>query len=234
MNLGVFSSVEITEDRVTPRIGDGAAQGAWCARRSFAPYASAAARASTCSGSRPTFSIGWEDRNFLGGMRNFSVEARPGVTFFPTRLDDFRPRRRTCSQVEGARTELRQPSFIEGRTTGFVAGEYNIYPGALPAARGCASGRRADHRLPEFKAQTGVERAFFGQHLLRHAFVQLAGELSVSVPEAASRRPRSDPRFVSRALHGARFPRRSHSDRSAASTFSNQLQVAGYIFFRAR
>ena len=32
---------------------------------------------------------GWEDRNFLGGMRHLTVETRPGVVLFPTRLPDF-------------------------------------------------------------------------------------------------------------------------------------------------
>ena len=32
---------------------------------------------------------GWDDRNFLGGLRTFSVEFRPGGVFYPTRLDNF-------------------------------------------------------------------------------------------------------------------------------------------------
>jgi outer membrane protein insertion porin family/translocation and assembly module TamA len=31
---------------------------------------------------------GWRDRNFLGGLRDFSIEARPGVVLYPTRIDN--------------------------------------------------------------------------------------------------------------------------------------------------
>jgi outer membrane protein insertion porin family/translocation and assembly module TamA len=31
----------------------------------------------------------WEDHNFLGGLRTFSVELKPGLVLFPTRFDHF-------------------------------------------------------------------------------------------------------------------------------------------------
>ena len=31
----------------------------------------------------------WENRNFLGGLRVFSAELKPGVVFYPTRINQF-------------------------------------------------------------------------------------------------------------------------------------------------
>ncbi|HVR18630.1 MAG TPA: POTRA domain-containing protein, partial [Polyangiaceae bacterium] len=85
VNLGVFSSVEIQEDRSRPESG-------------VVPLSvrvrEAKLRTVRLGGGGRFDSLrlsahvraGWEDRNFLGGMRRFSIEGRPGLTFFPTRL----------------------------------------------------------------------------------------------------------------------------------------------------
>lgn len=108
--------------------------------------------------------IGWEDRNFLGGMRQFSIDTRPGITYFPTRIDELAAPTRLLVENK-IRTELRQPAFVEGRTTGFVAGEYNIYPLLYPLPEGTVPDQERIIGYHEFKAQTGVERAFFNHHL---------------------------------------------------------------------
>src|SRR5690606_16991865 len=33
--------------------------------------------------------VGWRHRNFLGGLRNFDVNLRPGVAFYPMRLQNL-------------------------------------------------------------------------------------------------------------------------------------------------
>lgn len=70
---------------------------------------------------------GWEHRNFLGGLRRFTVQFRPGVALYPTRVPDFQAPTNLLPE-EKLRSELRQPGFIEARTNGFVRGEFNIYP----------------------------------------------------------------------------------------------------------
>lgn len=71
--------------------------------------------------------IGWEHKNFLGGLRTFSVQFRPGVVLYPLRVnnlvapDSFLPEERL-------RFEFSQPSFIEARTRAFIRPEFNIYP----------------------------------------------------------------------------------------------------------
>jgi outer membrane protein assembly factor BamA len=71
--------------------------------------------------------IGWEDRNFLGGLRRLTIDMRPGIVLYPTSLsrlvlwDRYLPQGR-------ANAELRQPGFIEARTGGTVRGGFNLYP----------------------------------------------------------------------------------------------------------
>jgi outer membrane protein insertion porin family/translocation and assembly module TamA len=71
--------------------------------------------------------VGWEHKNFLGDMRHFQIEFRPGVVLYPTRFPSFQAP--TDFLPEGKlRGELRQPSFIERRMGGILRGEFNIYP----------------------------------------------------------------------------------------------------------
>lgn len=69
--------------------------------------------------------VGWEHRNFLGGLRTFSITFRPGLVFYPIRVNnitgptDYLPEERL-------RLELRQPGVIEARTTGFIRPEFNV------------------------------------------------------------------------------------------------------------
>ena len=104
--------------------------------------------------------FGWEHRNFLGGMRTFSIEGKPGVVFYPTRMDNFEAPKHVLPRNR-IRVELKQPAFIEGRTTGFVAGEFNVYPVLYPEQLD------TDPVIgyEEVKIQTGVERAFLGHRL---------------------------------------------------------------------
>jgi outer membrane protein assembly factor BamA len=74
---------------------------------------------------------GWENRNFLGGLRRLTLDLRPGAVLFPTNTVTFRPPERYLLQGR-ARAELRQPGFIEARTGGIVRGEFNLYPVIFP------------------------------------------------------------------------------------------------------
>jgi outer membrane translocation and assembly module TamA len=71
--------------------------------------------------------IGWEHRNFFGGLRRFSVQFRPGVVLYPMRVNnivaptDFLPEERL-------RLDLTEPGLFEARTNGFVRPEFNVYP----------------------------------------------------------------------------------------------------------
>ena len=70
---------------------------------------------------------GWEDRNFLGGLRRFNIELRPGVVLYPTRLPTLDKPTDVLPEAR-MRAELRQPGVIEARTNGIVRSEINAYP----------------------------------------------------------------------------------------------------------
>jgi outer membrane translocation and assembly module TamA len=100
---------------------------------------------------------GWENHNFLGGLRDFSVTFKPGLVLYPYRIDNlggtFRP-----LPEEWLKTELRQPGLFEARTTGFIRPEFNIFPMLVevdPQASDPVVGFR------EVKIPTGVDRTFW-------------------------------------------------------------------------
>ena len=98
---------------------------------------------------------GWEDRNFLGGLRDFNVTFKPGVVLFPTRINNL-----VAPDVwlpeERFRLQLRQPGLFEARTTGFFRPEFNIYP-LLVAPNPTTT----PPGYIEPKAAFGVERTFW-------------------------------------------------------------------------
>jgi len=108
---------------------------------------------------------GWEDRNFLGGMRRFSIDTRPGLSYFPLRVG--RPFERPIRLLPKNKlnVQLRQPAFLEGRTTGFVSGEYNVYPLLYSLPPGLDPQGERIIGYHELYAHTGLERAFFNFHL---------------------------------------------------------------------
>ena len=99
---------------------------------------------------------GWEDRNFLGGFRNFLIEAAPGVVLYPTRLPSLEPPRRLLPEGR-LRSEFRQPGFVEARTTGVLRAQGSIYPlllsSDLPADAPVLGYR-------ELRGSAGLERTF--------------------------------------------------------------------------
>lgn len=107
--------------------------------------------------------LGWEDRNFLGGMRRFTIDARPGVSWFPTRIPGGTPGDDTILAPtrplpdNSLRLGLRQPAFLEGRTTGLVNAQYNVYPLLYPAM--------GEDELVigynELKSSVGLERSWW-------------------------------------------------------------------------
>ena len=107
-------------------------------------------------------SIGWEHGNFLGGLRRLTIEVRPGLVFYPTRLPDLQSPKHLLPE-EKSRIELSQPGFLEARTRGLVRAEYNIYP-VLLSPKIDPSASVLGYR--EFRGATGVDRTLwklFGQ-----------------------------------------------------------------------
>jgi outer membrane protein insertion porin family/translocation and assembly module TamA len=70
---------------------------------------------------------GWEDRNFLGGLRDFNVLLRPAVVLYPLRSNNWKGPLHPLPE-EWLKLELRQPGFLEPHTTGFVRPQFNTFP----------------------------------------------------------------------------------------------------------
>jgi len=172
---------------------------------------------------------GWEDRNFLGGMRRLSIEARPGLTFFPTRLaTPILAPTNVLPEFRG-RMELRQPSFLEGRTTGLERGEYNLFPVLYPLPDGVDPENEPIIGYHQVLASTGLERAFFGQHLTVISSYNWQANLPVSYQKELQLGLKNI--FVSFPELFMALDFRDDPIRATRGVYiSNELQVAGYLF----
>jgi outer membrane protein insertion porin family/translocation and assembly module TamA len=128
LDLGVFSFVEVTPTLADPPSPDG--------KVPVTVHAEPTRLRELKFGGGTEFDVfktevhfltGWENHNFFGGLRNFSVEWRPGLVLYPLRVDNLTKPTNPLLE-ERLRTELRQPGFIEARTTGFVRPEFNVFP----------------------------------------------------------------------------------------------------------
>ncbi|HEX4335870.1 MAG TPA: BamA/TamA family outer membrane protein [Polyangiaceae bacterium] len=170
--------------------------------------------------------VGWEHRNFLGGLRRLNLELKPGLVFYPTRMDNFQAPRKVLPEAR-FRAQLDQPAFIEGRTRGFVAAEYDVYPLLYPGLGENPSEHENVIGYQEVKLQFGASRAFFGHHLyltpsyswqanfpFTYIGITTLDTVHISYPELdVVVDLRDDPIEPHRGLF-----------------FTNSVQVAGYLF----
>jgi outer membrane protein assembly factor BamA len=231
LGLGVFTSVEIAEDRSHPE----------SATVPLTVKVRESKLRTVRLGGGTRFDVlrlttrlqaGWEDRNFLGGLRHFSVEAKPGVTFFPTRLPTgdaplWAPLR--LLPEFHFRSSLRQPSLLEARTAGFVTGEYNVYPVLYPIPAKQDPKREPVLGFHEIKTSIGAERALFGHHLLLTPSYNWQAYFPFSYRGGAS--SGLDPVRVSfPELQAILDFRDDPLQPKRGVYFSNSAQIAGYIF----
>lgn len=164
---------------------------------------------------------GWENRNFLGGLRNFLVEIVPGAVIYPTRLPDLDSPERLLPEAR-LRLEFRQPTFLEARTSGVVRAQASIYPVLLSSERDPAApvlGYR------DGRVSAGLERSIYWklwgsltQNVQLNDPFAYVGELDpdldtavVSYPELLLRLDLRDDRLETRK----------------GAYFANTLQIAG-------
>jgi len=116
--------------------------------------------------------VGWEDHNFLGGMRQFNVSFKPGMVLYPLRVNSWVAPDALLPEFK-LRTEFRQPGFIEARTNAFVRPELNLFPVLLRTQV-----NPSDPVLGylEFKGGTGVDRQIW------KLFTSLAYNVQVEDP----------------------------------------------------
>lgn len=71
---------------------------------------------------------GWENRNFLGGLRRLTLEARPGLVFYPWSINTiFSNSPDTVLPQLRLRFDIRQPIPFDTRTSARLGGEFNLY-----------------------------------------------------------------------------------------------------------
>jgi outer membrane protein insertion porin family/translocation and assembly module TamA len=72
---------------------------------------------------------GWEDRNFIGGLRRFSVEIHPGLDFFPTSSETLFsvPATHVLPKAK-LQLDFKQPGFPEARTNMLLSWHGHINP----------------------------------------------------------------------------------------------------------
>ncbi|MEO5730376.1 MAG: POTRA domain-containing protein, partial [Byssovorax sp.] len=128
LNLGTFSSVEITPELPEPPPADAVVP--------LKVHVQVQKLKSVVLGggvqldpirTQAHLHVGWEHKNLFGGFRHFTVDLKPGLNLYPTRLPRFQKPTAVLLE-ERFRAEFRQPGFIEARTNGVISQEINTYP----------------------------------------------------------------------------------------------------------
>lgn len=133
---------------------------------------------------RTALRLGWEDQNFLGGLRRLQIDERPGVVLYPTRTSDFALPTRLLPENR-LNIELRKPAFIEGRTVAIASTSYNIYPLLFPIPEGKDPSTERILGYHEFRGTIGVERTFLDMAVLLAPSVSLQTNVPVAYQRAA-------------------------------------------------
>jgi outer membrane translocation and assembly module TamA len=132
LNLGVFSSVDIHDDLTHPEQSEVPVQVVLHEGSLHTVRLGGGAELDVLR-LNLHLRTGWEHLNFLGGMRDLSLTATPGVDLYPTRLDGSKPLAPTRALLENSiQARFMQPAFIEGRTTGTIDANYDIKPLLYP------------------------------------------------------------------------------------------------------
>ncbi|MDP9034431.1 MAG: BamA/TamA family outer membrane protein [Myxococcota bacterium] len=167
---------------------------------------------------------GWEDHNFLGGLRDLSVDLTPGMVFYPLNVQHL-VKPTDVLLEERLRVQLRQPSFLEAETEAFVRPELNVFP-LLVNPRPPESDPVVGYG--EFKGAAGLDRTF-----LKRLFVSLSYVAQVEDPFNYKGTP--DPALQTLVIAYpeliAHLDFRDDSTHPHAGFYlGNDLQIAGGVF----
>jgi outer membrane protein insertion porin family/translocation and assembly module TamA len=128
----------------------------------------------------------WEDKNFLGGLRHFAVEMRPGLVFYPMTLQTLlTPPTRVLPEVR-LRSELQQPGFLEARTTGVLSAATNVY--RLLTNDTAVTSKDVVGYL-EFAGRAGVERRFWNSRVSVNLYGAIQNDRPFLYNDCCSARP---------------------------------------------
>lgn len=157
LDLGVFSSVAIGPDPAGPKTGKVVNLLVHLEPSRLRSVQLGGGVEVNALQSNLHLTAGWEDRNFLGGMRRFQVRAQPGVVLFPTRLPDFQAPERLLP-IARLRVDFREPGFIEARTNALIRSEASMAP--------VITTPKYDPSVPvlgyrELRVSVGLERSYW-------------------------------------------------------------------------
>jgi outer membrane protein assembly factor BamA len=150
--LGVFSSVDIVPDLKHPENPEVPLNVVLNVGAPRSLYLGASYEQDSVL-ARASVRLGWENRNFLGGLRRFSANLTPSLILYPFATQDvaLKPLGSISSTFR-----LEQPAFLEARTTGFTQAGLSMYPVLY------SDFHPGDNIIgfQEVKGAAGVERAF--------------------------------------------------------------------------
>ncbi len=165
--------------------------------------------------------VGWEDLNFLGGLRDLNINFQPGVVAYPTRVDNLVAPTGAFAE-EHLRAQLRERGFLEPRTSFFIQPEINAYP-LLVQTKPAADADVVGYFEP--KGALGLDRRF-GKHFIASVQHNVQTEIPIPYHEALDRTlptvVLSYPQLIT-TLDFRDDPVHTHS----GFYVSNDLQVAG-------
>lgn len=168
--------------------------------------------------------VGWEHRNFFGGLRTFGVTFKPGVVLYPIRVNNIVAPSQFLPE-ERLRIDFLQPGFIEGRTTGFIRPELNaqallLNPNPPPNQRVIG--------YAELRNAIGAERTFW-----RHLNISLSHNFQAAYPYVyvGTKDPTLGPLYISYPELQANLDFRNDKVHPRKGFYLlNTLQVAGGPF----
>lgn len=164
--------------------------------------------------------VGWQNTNWLGGLRRFDIKWKPGIVLFPTRFPDIQaPEKILLEQKVTA--SVRQPGFLESRTTGIVRSEYSIFPVLLPGDQKNVLGYH------EIRGAVGIERT-----LLKKLFTAPQYAFQTNFPfDYVGRTPGTETLIISYVDILAALDFRDDPNHTKKGFYiGNQLQFAGGLF----
>ena len=164
--------------------------------------------------------VGWQNGNFLGGLRKLDLRFKPGIVLYPTRIDNLELPTNPLYEHRLSAT-LRQPGFIEKRTTGFARVEYNVYPVLLPKVGDKLASTVLGYHEP--RGVLGAERKF-----LDRVFISPEWDIQANYPLDYLGHTEAEPLVISYVQLSANLDLRDDPNRPHRGFFlGNALQFSG-------
>lgn len=179
--------------------------------------------------------ISWTHMNFLGGLRRLTISSRPGLTFYPTSINNFRVPTNVFAE-NFLSIRLEQPGFVESRTRGFHEGGYNVYPLLYLNTYDKKDDPRDERVIGynELTTSVGLSRSFFNNALDTTLSLNWQGNFPFTYQTPRNGLESDAPLIDVQVLYPELYTRLQFLDDPVEPTqgmsLSNSLQVATGLF----